>query len=805
MASLLALLIFIVPVPPQASARRITSDKDLCQGRGADGAVGDYLLTNGRVKVLVDEVSRPHGFAKTGGNILDVAWVDGNVDLLKQVFTYFDNQFPRQAAYTRLDVVDDGSSGKAAVLRATGADTEDAALHVVTDYILYPEAEHLLVRTVLENRGKKSYASFEVGDVVQWGYTDHFAPGYGHHLGGVNATAEWMASVGEGISYGYTIPGGKFFGPNGSNWSDMNVKTVNVRPGARVTYDRYLLVGRGDIASVTDAVYRLRSTPTAQLAGKVQEEGTGTPVPGATVEVLDSSRRPFLSARSGKDGTFSVLLPAGTYSSHASSVGRSPSDSTRFQVSAAAIHRKDFVLSKPGRILYSVKDGKDGRALPAKLTFKGLGASPDPYLGPTHHSAGAQNVIFTGTGEGTSVMPPGLYEVTVSRGIEYEIHVERIQVRPGENAGVSATLDRVVGTRGYLSADFHLHSEFSFDSNIPLRDKIIDLMAEGVELAVATDHNFITDYGPAIRELRAEGWVRSVIGNEVTVSGMIHFNAFPLERNPKLPGNGAILVNGKTPGRLFEETREDPGEEVIQVNHPRNGTIGYFNNFGLDPETGRPSRADYSDEFDAIEVFNGKYVADAQSVLSDWYHLLNRGYRYTATGNSDSHQIVSQEAGYPRNFVLLGTDSPSSISEEDLVRAVREHRIVVSNGPFVEFSAAGKPVGSMVSGGGGPLELEVRVQSPAWVDVSEVEVIANGKNLERFLVGAVPTAEKFRRKIAVRPSRDTWYVVVVRGNRPLSPVLPPAGEREILPLAFTNPIWVDADGNGKFDPPETDR
>ena len=50
------------------------------------------------------------------------------------------------------------------------------------------------------------------------------------------------------------------------------------------------------------------------------------------------------------------------------------------------------------------------------------------------------------------------------------------------------------------------------------------------------------------------------------------------------------------------------------------------------------------------------------------------------------------------------------------------------------------------------------------------------------------------------PRVDTWYVVVVRGNRSLAPVVPKLGDRDVLPFAFTNPIWVDVDGDGKFTP-----
>ena len=68
------------------------------------------------------------------------------------------------------------------------------------------------------------------------------------------------------------------------------------------------------------------------------------------------------------------------------------------------------------------------------------------------------------------------------------------------------------------------------------------------------------------------------------------------------------------------------------------------------------------------------------------------GKRYTLTGNSDTHQIVFQEAGYPRNFVRM-PDHLSNFDTPAFVDAVkRKHAVIVSNGPFVEIFAREKIV-----------------------------------------------------------------------------------------------------------------
>ena len=57
-----------------------------------------------------------------------------------------------------------------------------------------------------------------------------------------------------------------------------------------------------------------------------------------------------------------------------------------------------------------------------------------------------------------------------------------------------------------------------------------------------------------------------------------------------------------------------------------------------------------------------------------------------------------------------------------------------------------------------------------------------------------------------RPTEDTWLVAMVFGSKNLAPLAynPPGqmgGDTPAFPFAFTNPIYVDADGNGFDKPP----
>ena len=407
---------------------------------------------------------------------------------------------------------------------------------------------------------------------------------------------------------------------------------------------------------------------------------------------------------------------------------------------------------------------------PAKIVVAGA-----PRLGPDYSSGGASRVVFTADGSAEVVLPAdSTFNLTASRGPEFE--VATAELAPWATAALELIPKRSFDTPGMISADFHLHADPSGDSRIQLRDRIVSCIAEGIEYVVATDHNHATDYGPAIRELKAGDLIHSSIGDEITSSKphIGHFNVFPIDE--------AIDPAGLTPKTLLErvDARSPRGRRVLQINHPRDGGIGYFGIFKLDPATARSPEADFSLDFDAIEVFNGKSAwVQLDVCLNDWYGLLNAGVRLTATGNSDSHKLVLEEAGWPRNYVIVGKEGLPT--EAEVIAAVRAHRVVVSSGPVLDVVDAGghSVVGAALKGGS--IELKVRLRTPSWAPVTSIVVIANGKPVQTL----EPVAEQ---TLTLAPAADTWYVFIAEGERFTASVVT---HDRVRPWGFTNPVWID--------------
>jgi hypothetical protein len=112
----------------------------------------------------------------------------------------------------------------------------------------------------------------------------------------------------------------------------------------------------------------------------------------------------------------------------------------------------------------------------------------------------------------------------------------------------------------------------------------------------------------------------------------------------------------------------------------------------------------------------------------------------------------------------------------------------------------------MVTAKKGRVDLDINVTGAPWLDVSEVRIVIDGERREPLpLEGADGGTVKFRGRVRVETPRDGWIAIEVKGSRSLFPVLQqPSNDgtpkEAALPYAITNPIFVDANGDGRSDP-----
>jgi hypothetical protein len=467
-------------------------------------------------------------------------------------------------------------------------------------------------------------------------------------------------------------------------------------------------------------------------------------------------------------------------------------------------------LGKNGGVSYEILDDTTGKRMPGKLTFFGVKSTRDPRFSKgdigreddDETAVAAFNRVFTIDGVGVIPVPVGTYDITFSRGLEWTINTQRVEVTP---AGVElhARLRHVVDTPKWVSGDFHVHAASSPDSRVPMRDRVYEFVADGVDMIVSTDHNIVANYKPVIEELHAEKLLASATGDEITSGSWGHFGAFPLPASMEAEGNGAIPVRKKSAEQIFDFVRKEAPEAVIDVHHPRlEKAIGYFWLGRFDEKRDKASRKGFSYDFDAIELLNGYQDTNRKSLdrtMEDWFALLDCGHLVTATGNSDTHHLTYNLGGYPRNYVLVDDDDPAKVTPAMVAKGIKAHHSFLTTGPIIGFSVGGVGIGDLAPAPGGKAKVDIVVRAAPWVSVNRVKLYVAGKVVKTWEVPKGETAERFHEIYEVSVPNDTYTLVRVEGDTPLAPVVGGGNGVSVTPLALSNPIFLDANTNGKYD------
>jgi hypothetical protein len=799
-------------------------------GPNAIGRPGDLVLENDEVVFVIDQLGSSWGFAESGGNIVDAADAHARRDELGQQFTYF-GTFPRQGVYDALSSGSD-ADGSAWIV-ASGRELYESTLSVTTRYTLHAPDRALLIETTLENTGAAGSApigGLSLGDAVQWGGAEKIAPGKARGFKGPSS-GPFVGGVGRFASYALTSTEGTIDAVSGSSWTDtvqrvQGKERVSLAPGEKVSYARVFLVGeRPDSASLVSELAQSAGLPVGGIEvglspgpGEVRAD-----VPSdASVSVrLDGAGggEPLSLHASGSPPRLEGLLPPGRYLvSYAGGGGRGGRNDARVDVQTDVIARADLGVTRPaGARVLCVDAG--GAAMPCKVTFERTDGGPAPDFGPAHAAGPARNQATTADGVVDVPLASGAYRVTASRGPAYALAQSDVTLAPGDVKELRLSPKRVLDTHGYLACDFHQHTMLGGDAPVGLRDRVVSNAAEGVEVAVASEHNVVADLEPLVRELHLERVLVSVPGDELTSDGSRHAwghaNVWPLPVDLSSPRGGAPIVRDRTPREVFDGLRRAvPNAFVIQVNHPRSGKNGYFDLLGFDPARGTATDPGYDPGFDAVEVWKGRNVDARAKVLADYFGLLRASHPVTPTADTDTHGIVGQEAGYPRTYVRVlndgRLDSWDAARTAEVVRGVKSLRdVVLTNGPMLRVMAGAASVGGMARGR--IVAVKVHVESAPWVVVDALRILraSYGSPSTANVDGAPPNvydaavtekpnaagALAADATFTLRAAADDAFVVVASGKTPMTPVL--AGDAaEITPWAMTGAIWIDADGDG---------
>ncbi|MDH5492433.1 MAG: CehA/McbA family metallohydrolase [Myxococcales bacterium] len=769
-----------LPTPPGAAevrAKHVECEAELLEGSVAMGRVGDFMLENSRFKVIIRAgVDGALLLGTPAGGIIDAA-PHGAADVIKEVLPGLEFGIMRPSSIT---ITSAGAGGVARIRAIFELDELQIITSVlpslrlppargVVDYELRAGEDAVRISMHLTTRGDVPFVAGETGlFVLTGGALELWQPGYGQlgEGGGPSGVGEPIL-VGESPESAIAA---RILSPTGGQV--MNLDSLSVLKGERIS----ALAGEEVVWEARFGVGRTAAE--AWNGTRVEGEGDATLLlsgaPGDRVQI-DAGAAPLLRTRLDAAGEAELLLPPGDYASMPGFGPHFPVAATPFSLAPEG-QSIDVGIAPSGTLSTEVSADLEAGA-PVRVLVVGAGGTLARYvaMGPTDRR-----------------LPEGSFTVAVSRGVEFDLIQEDITIVDGGRVTITGDLARAIDTSGWVSGDFHLHSERSTDSQHAVADAARIIAAEGLEVVAATDHDYVAGYGP---ELLAEGldpWLLVVVGEEASHSTLGHVNGYPLLPQPGATGQGAVSWFDKSLPQIFDELHAmgDPalGGSFVQINHPHAMPSGWFAAIGLDPltgmatvlpsELGLPAGTDLEDfGFDLIEVFNRSLSDEDELTLQNLLGFWSLGRRFTMVGNSDSHGPRAP-AGSPRTFIRVPDDTRGAFTWADVAAGLRAGETSVSAGAFITGELMGpRTVGDTVP-------VRVRVQVPPWSSVERLRIYA-GMNvvIDRPLDPAL--APLLLDEVIDVPLDGTDFITLrADGTRDPAPVI------TITPYALAGPIAI---------------
>ncbi|MEP5764365.1 MAG: carboxypeptidase regulatory-like domain-containing protein [Halieaceae bacterium] len=335
------------PGPPPAataSARVVSGEGDLLSGPLARGVVGDLVMENELLRVIIQQPGRNwFGIGTYGGNIIDVGRLqpDGSYtpDHMEEFVTGVNIE--NTPNFTEVTVVNDGSDGAPAQVCASGpddlldfvnassvirglgfaypdsADDRDLPLEIETCYSLAADESWVTMDTRLLNTSAEALPIYWVEYLNGSGEVEAFQPqlGFGEPLltpgcpletevactAGLCDQCNYLAYSGHdgatGVSYGliHEVPGSTSLSTSGVNVLVLGETVLRLVTGAagpnfevpadgELSLRRYFAVGDGSASSIADIRNQINGIETGSLNGVVSS--AGEPVADASVAIF---------------------------------------------------------------------------------------------------------------------------------------------------------------------------------------------------------------------------------------------------------------------------------------------------------------------------------------------------------------------------------------------------------------------------------------------------------------------------------------------------------------------------------------
>jgi hypothetical protein len=177
--------------------------------------------------------------------------------------------------------------------------------------------------------------------------------------------------------------------------------------------------------------------------------------------------------------------------------------------------------------------------------------------------------------------------------------------------------------------------------------------------------------------------------------------------------------------------------------------------------------------------------ADHQATAGVWYRLLNLGFHLPAAGGTDAmadYATLRGPVGLNRVYASVA-DGP--IESTAWLTSLRAGRTFATNGPLLDFTLGGQPIGSTVTLERAQ-EVEFSARLRSIVPVDHAQLVCNGRVVRELALSAGRTALETRGSLPL--TQSGWCLLRAFSAQAEYPVL------DNFVYATTSPVYVSIAG-----------
>ena len=356
-------------------------------------------------------------------------------------------------------------------------------------------------------------------------------------------------------------------------------------------------------------------------------------------------------------------------------------------------------------------------------------------------------------------VPAGATALEVVKGLEYQPIAKQIDLPPDGEREIEIRLERTwdMAARGWWSGDTHLHANLFHDpitggdSRVKPKDVLFTIKAEDLNVGHILACNSEDGYVYGRNEFEGKP---NALSEERYI---LYWNEEM--RNLRLYGHMAFLELKSFVEPAFvgwpgtTHPQDDPPNYDQAVKAKKQGAAVIYVHPGLPTEYPVDIALGVADTIDVM------CQGDEEKNTSDWYQLLNCGFRCPISAGTDSYLDLPYHLipGAGRVYVEAGP----KLTYSGWIEAYKQGKSFATNAPMLTFNVNGKGPGGDLKWDKGVLKVKVEAEATSHVPMDSIELVVNG------LTVATQKAKKNQKEVRLSKSFEIsdscWMAIRVRG------------------------------------------